>query len=160
MELLTLQTRRGAVIASLAVVSGQTAVEISVIPNPVDLALRGQVGLAITVEQTPDNGARWFTLGGCSTPDVAAALSAVKPGQLPRTAVTLSLTEQIYRADKADELGFATARDLTFNGELYRQLALCPELRVTVDTGEAELSYSVDAVIDARSRQDLPLGMQ
>lgn len=167
--LLTARIRKGPVPAAARAAAGQTAVEVHVIPDPQDLALRGQVGMAVVVEQTPDNGVTWYTLGECSTPDVAATLAVAKPGQPPRTAVTMTLTEQIYRADKAAALGFATARDLTFQGTQYKQLALLPDLRVTVDTytvdaegkraGDADLLYAVDLIIDARPRTDLPAGM-
>jgi len=165
-EIAPARVRRGRIVLpELLVPEGQTQIALRV---PFDTSLTVPVALQVTVEQSID-GVRWWPIGGVGSLDLLAkSQRRGKDGAL-FSALTFRAQEQIYRDDVFKTESWAFAYDLKHaDGAQYWQLAVCPRVRLTLDSfladaegqriDDANLGYAVEWETQRRPAPPAPRG--
>lgn len=165
-ELLPLAQRRGQLSATHSPAAGQNFVRIEAPMNLV--GVQSNTGFSIHLEQSM-NSIEWFTLGKVAVADVLAKSQQPQKNGLPWL-FWAQFGEQVVRHDVFLGRGWNEAYELINpeDGAHYHQLAVCPFVRLTVDsyrtdaqgnrTGDANLTYGLNITTNRRPAPPTPIG--
>lgn len=126
--------------------AGNTAGTLNLIPNLLTLSKKA-ISFKGRIEQSSD-GITWFLVAGWEDADIHNCFSDFDKNGMPILTpyFTAKFTEQIMRGDIVQQKGYDTKRPIpTDTDEVYYQLSLCPNMRITIETSEPiEYSLQID----------------